>query len=74
MAKGIYERKWQHGNITYNIRCEYEGTDIKERVGRMSRGFTREMERKALRSRLGEIAQGQFNLENPIITDHDLIN
>ena len=66
MAKGIYERKGQHGNIAYNIRCEYEGTDIKERVGRKSRGFTREVERKVLISRLGEIAQGQFNLENPL--------
>jgi len=63
MAKGIYERKWQHGDVTYYIRYQYEGTDIKERVGRKSRGFTREMAKKALKSRLGDIAQGQFSLE-----------
>jgi integrase len=62
-ANGIYERKGRHGDITYYIRYQYEGTDIKERVGRRSRGFTRELAKEALKSRLGEIAQGKFNLE-----------
>ncbi|MCH7913293.1 MAG: hypothetical protein IH856_09700 [Deltaproteobacteria bacterium] len=52
MSKGIYERKWQYGDVTYYIRYQYEGTDIKERVGRKSRGFTREMAKKALKSAL----------------------
>jgi hypothetical protein len=38
-------------------------TDIKERVGRKSRGFTRELAKEALKSRLGDIAKGHFNLE-----------
>jgi hypothetical protein len=42
MAKGIFERKGRHGDITYYIRYQFQGTDIKERVGRKSRGFTRE--------------------------------
>ena len=63
MAKGIYERKGHHGDVTYYIRYQFQGTDIKERVGRKSRGFTREMAREALKSRLGDIARGQFNLE-----------
>ncbi len=63
MAKGIYERKGYHGDVTYYIRYQFQGTDIKERVGRKSRGFTREMAREALKSRLGDIARGQFNLE-----------
>ena len=40
-----------------------DGADIKERVGRKSRGFTRETAKEALKSRLGDIAQGHFNLE-----------
>ena len=63
MAKGIYERKGHHGDVTYYIRYQFQGTDIKERVGRKSRGFTRELAREALKSRLGDIARGQFNLE-----------
>jgi len=63
MAKGIYERKGQHGDVTFYIRYQFQGTDIKERVGRKSRGFTREMARGALKSRLGDIARGQFSLE-----------
>jgi hypothetical protein len=62
-ANGIYERKGRHGDITYYIRYQVEHTDIKERVGRKSRGFTREMAKDALKARLGEIAQGRFNLE-----------
>ena len=46
MAKGIYERKGLNGDVTYYIRYQVDGTDIKERVGRKSRGFTREMERE----------------------------
>ena len=63
MAKGIYERRGKNGDITYYVRYQFQGTDIKERVGRKSRGFTREMAREALKSRLGDIARGQFNLE-----------
>jgi hypothetical protein len=63
MAKGIYERKGKNGDVTYYIRYQADGTDIKERVGRKSRGFTREMAKGALKSRLGDIAQGHFNLE-----------
>lgn len=62
MANGIYERKGRHG-VTYYIRYQYDGTDIKERVGRKSGGFTKEVAKDALKARLGEIAQGRFNLE-----------
>ena len=63
MANGIYERKGLNGDVTYYIRYQYDGTDIKERVGRRSRGFTREMAKDALKSRLGDVARGHFNLE-----------
>jgi len=63
MAKGIYKRTGKNGDVTYYIRYQVDGTDIKERVGRKSRGFTREMAKDALKSRLGDIAQGHFNLE-----------
>jgi len=63
MAKGIYERKGQGGDVTFYIRYQFQGTDIKERVGRKSRGFTRATAKKALKSRLGDIARGQFSLE-----------
>jgi len=69
MAKGIYERKGQHGDVTYYIRYEHQGKDKKERVGRKSQGFTREVAKKALNSRLGDIAQGVFKLpkeEKPV--------
>lgn len=39
MAKGIYERMGKNGDATYYIRYQYSGTEIKERVGRKSRGF-----------------------------------
>ena len=58
MAKGIYERKGLNGDVTYYIRYQVDGIDIKERLGRKSRGFTREMAKDALKARLGEIAQG----------------
>ncbi len=63
MAKGIYERKGQGGDVTYYIRYQYQGIDRKEHVGRKSRGFTREMAREALKSRLGDIAKGYYSLE-----------
>lgn len=63
MAKGIYERGRKNGDVTYYIRYQFQGTDIKERVGRKSRGFTRETAKEALKSRLGDVARGQFNLE-----------
>ena len=72
MAKGIYERKGKNGDVTFYIRYQFktvtaEGVefikDLKEKVGRKSRGFTRELAREALRAREGEIAQGRFNLE-----------
>jgi hypothetical protein len=46
MAKGIYERKGKNGDVTYYIRYQVDGTDIKERVGRKSRG-SREKWRRA---------------------------
>jgi hypothetical protein len=55
MAKGIYERKGQKGDVTYYIRYQVDGTDIKERVGRRSRGFTREMAKDALKQGLGRL-------------------
>ena len=63
MAKGIYTRKGRKGDVTFYIRYQVDGADIKERVGRKSRGFTREMAKDALKSRLGDIARGHFNLE-----------
>jgi len=72
MAKGIYERKGNGGDITYYIRFQYKTTDaegresvkdVKEKVGRKSRGFTRELAKEALKARLGEIAQARFNLD-----------
>jgi integrase len=72
MAKGIYERTGKNGDVTYYIRYQFKavgegGTfsvkDLKEKVGRKSRGFTREMAKEALKAREGEIAQGRFNLE-----------
>jgi hypothetical protein len=62
-ANGIYERTGKHGDITYYIRYQVDGTDIKARVGRKSHGLTREMAKDALKSRLGDLAQGHFNLE-----------
>ena len=62
-ANGIYQRKGRHGAITYYIRYQFNGVDIKERVGKKSQGFTTELAKDALRSRLGDIARGQFNLE-----------
>jgi integrase len=63
MAKGIYLRKGKNGDVTYYIRYKFQRTDKKERLGSKSRGFTREMAKEALRSRLGDIARGQFNLD-----------
>src|SRR5215813_7014428 len=63
MAKGIYVRKGKKGDFTYYIRYQYQGKDIKECVGRKSRGFTKEMAKDALKARLGEIAKGRFNLD-----------
>ena len=37
--------------------------DEREKLGRKSSGFTREMAKEALKARLGEIAQGRFNLD-----------
>ena len=62
MAKGIYERRGKYGDITYYIRYAYQGTDVKEKIGKKSRGFTREVAKEALRSRLGDIARGRFQL------------
>ncbi len=77
MANGIYERKGKKRegklqDVTYYIRYQVtyidsEGhghiKDQKEKVGRKSRGFTRELAKEALKARLGEIAQARFNLE-----------
>src|SRR5687768_11836474 len=45
------------------FRYQFQGADIKERVGRKSRGFTRELAKEALKSRLGDMARGHFSLE-----------
>jgi len=72
MANGIYERKGKHGNVTYYIRYQFKTInsdgveivkDLREKVGRKSRGCTREMAKAALKAREGEITQGRFNLE-----------
>jgi integrase len=72
MAKGIYERKGKNGDVTYYVRYQFKTMDeqgneimkdLKEKVGRKSRGFTRELAKEALKAREGEIAQGRFNLE-----------
>jgi len=52
MAKGIYERKGKNGDVTYYNRYEFQLTDIKERVGRKSRGLTWKMAKEALKARL----------------------
>jgi integrase len=71
-ANGIYERKGKAGEITYYIRYSYsfrdeEGNekekDIKEKVGRKSQGYNREIAKQALKARLGELTQGRFNLD-----------
>jgi hypothetical protein len=71
-ANGIYERKGKSGDITYYVRYSYtyqdtEGNekikDVREKLGRKSSGFTREMAKEAPKARLGEIAQGRFNLD-----------
>ena len=61
MAKGIYQRKGKK-DITYYIRYQFHGKDIKEPVGKKSLGCTKEWAKDALKARLGEIAQGRFNL------------
>jgi integrase len=63
MANGIMVRKGRNGDLTFYIRYQAAGKDIRERVGRKSLGFTREMAKDALKARLGEIAQGRFNIE-----------
>lgn len=63
MAKGIYTRRGKKGDLTFYIRYQVQGIDIKERVGRKSRGFTKEAAKDALKARLGELAQGKFNLD-----------
>ena len=49
--------------MTYYVRYQVDGADIKERLGRKSRGFTRELAKEVLKSRLGDMARGHFNLE-----------
>ena len=50
-ANGIYERKGKSGDITYYVRYSYtyrdteaneKIKDVRERLGRKSRGFTQE--------------------------------
>ena len=71
-ANGIYQRKGKHGDVTYYIRYQFKTVDgdgnetikdLKEKVGRKSRGFNRDLAREALKAREGEVAQGRFNLE-----------
>ena len=63
-ANGIYERKGKSGDITYYIRYSYtyqdtEGNekikDVREKLGRKSGGFTREMAKEAPRQGLGRL-------------------
>ncbi len=72
MAKGIYERKGKSGDVTYYVRYQFKTVDadgretirdLKEKVGRKSRGFTRELAKEALKAREGELVQRRFNLE-----------
>jgi len=62
MSKGFYERKGKNGDVTYYIRYQTDRVDIKERVGKKFRGFTREVAKEALNSRLGDIAHVVFQL------------
>jgi hypothetical protein len=66
------ERRGKNGDVTNYIRYQFKTVgadgcrfikDLKEKVGRKSREFTRELAREALKAREGEIAQGRFNLE-----------
>jgi hypothetical protein len=63
MAKGIYERKRtkRRRDLLHPLSSGRHGHQ--RAGGRKSRGFTREMAKDALKARLGEIAQGRFNLE-----------
>jgi len=72
MSKGIYERKGKNNDVTYYIRYQFTTVDadgreiikdLKEKVGRKSRGFTRELAKEALKAREGEIVQRRFNLD-----------
>ena len=63
MAEGIYERRTKGGGITYYIRYEHQGKDVKEKIGKKSQGITLEIAKKALKSRIGDIVQGKFKLE-----------
>lgn len=49
--------------MTFYIRYNFQGTDIKEHVVRKSTGFNREMAKEALKSRFGDMARSHFNLE-----------
>ena len=63
----ILER-WDTTDIRYQFTTvEADGREIvkdfKEKVGRKSRGFTRELAKEALKAREGEIVQRRFNLD-----------
>jgi integrase len=61
MPSGIFGRRFRHG-FTWYIRYTIAGQEIREKVGREVDGFTRSKAKDALRSRLGDIAQGKFRL------------
>jgi integrase len=58
MAKGIYEREGLNEDVSYYICYQFQGTDIKERVGRKSQGFTRESAKEAFKARVGRDCAG----------------
>ena len=60
MAKGIFERKGKNGDVTYYIRYQTDGVDIKERVGRKSRGFTRELAKESIEFPIGRHSTRSF--------------
>ncbi len=61
-AHGIYEREGKSGQVTYYIRYQVAGRDVKEKVGRKSQGCTRELAKQALKARQGDVTRGRFNI------------
>ncbi len=57
----VFKREGKKG-ATWYIRYTDQGKEIKEKVGKERDGFTKSKAIKALQSRLGDKAQGKFNL------------
>ncbi len=62
MSNGLYLRKGKRGAGTWYVRYQVHGKDVKEKIGRVDQGVTKETAKQALRSRLGDTIQGKFNL------------